>query len=153
MWLDFISLVCRNLLTSSWISHRAILSVCSVKSPWRKENLGLPILPSCWFYFPGPPFLCVCVLCLVTQSCSTFCDPMDCSLPDSSIHGDSLGKNTGVGCHTLLQGMSPAQVPLFLGDAENSLTNVHLYSFQPKHIKPQRMALKINLYRFLPIYL
>ena len=23
----------------------------------------------------------------VTQSCTTLCDPMDCSLPDSSIHG------------------------------------------------------------------
>ena len=23
----------------------------------------------------------------VTQSCLTLCDPMDCSLPDSSIHG------------------------------------------------------------------
>ena len=32
----------------------------------------------------------------------TLCDPMDCSQPGSSIHGDSLGKNTGVGCHTLL---------------------------------------------------
>ena len=30
---------------------------------------------------------------------------MDCSLPSSSIHGDSLGKNTGVGCHSLLQGI------------------------------------------------
>ena len=26
-------------------------------------------------------------------------DPMDCSLPGSSLHGDSPGKNTGVGCH------------------------------------------------------
>ena len=24
---------------------------------------------------------------LVAQSCSTLCDPMDCSLPDSSVHG------------------------------------------------------------------
>ena len=31
------------------------------------------------------------------------CNPMDCSLPGSSFHGDSPGKNTGVGCHTLLQ--------------------------------------------------
>ena len=23
----------------------------------------------------------------VTQSCPTLCDPMDCSLPDSSVHG------------------------------------------------------------------
>ena len=35
----------------------------------------------------------------------TFCDPMDCSPPDSSVHGDSPGKNTGVGCHALLQGI------------------------------------------------
>jgi len=30
---------------------------------------------------------------------------MDCSLPDSSVHGDSPGKNTGVGGHALLQGI------------------------------------------------
>ena len=32
---------------------------------------------------------------------------MDCSLPGISVHGDSLGKNTGVGCHALLQGIFP----------------------------------------------
>ena len=32
---------------------------------------------------------------------------MDCSLPGSSVHGDSPGKNTGVGCHFLLQGIFP----------------------------------------------
>ena len=36
-------------------------------------------------------------------------DPMDCSLPSSSVHGDSPGKNTGVGCHALLQGIFPMQ--------------------------------------------
>ena len=40
----------------------------------------------------------------VTQSCLTLCNPMDCSPPGSSVHGDSPGKNTGVGCHALLQG-------------------------------------------------
>ncbi|KAB0377187.1 hypothetical protein FD755_011631, partial [Muntiacus reevesi] len=29
--------------------------------------------------------------------------------PGSSVRGDSPGKNTGVGCHALLQGISPAQ--------------------------------------------
>ena len=29
---------------------------------------------------------------------------MDCSLPGSSVHGDSPGKNAGVGCHVLFQG-------------------------------------------------
>ena len=33
------------------------------------------------------------------------CNPMDCSLPASSAHGDTPGKNTGVGCHILLQGI------------------------------------------------
>ena len=37
------------------------------------------------------------VLCLVAQLCPTLCDPMDCSLPDFSVHEDSPGKNTGVG--------------------------------------------------------
>ena len=40
-------------------------------------------------------FWCIC-LCLVTQSCLTLCDPMDCSPPGLSIHGDSPAKNTGV---------------------------------------------------------
>ena len=47
--------------------------------------------------------VCCAVLCLVPQSCPTLCDRMDCSLPGSSDHGDSPGKNTGVGCHVLLE--------------------------------------------------
>ena len=53
--------------------------------------------------------LVLAVLCLVAQSCPTLCDPMDCSLPGSSVHGDSPGKNAGVGCHALLQGLFPTQ--------------------------------------------
>ena len=48
-------------------------------------------------------------MCLVTQSCPTLWDPVDCSLPGSSVHGDSPSKNTGVGCHALLQGIFPTQ--------------------------------------------
>ena len=33
------------------------------------------------------------------------CDPVDCSPPDSTVHGIFCGKNTGVGCHFLLQGI------------------------------------------------
>ena len=46
---------------------------------------------------------------LVAQSCLTLCDPMDCSLSSSCVHGDSPGKNIGVGCHFLLQGIFPTQ--------------------------------------------
>ena len=38
------------------------------------------------------------------QSCRTLCDPRDGSLPGSH-PWDSPGKNTGVGCHFLLQCM------------------------------------------------
>ena len=46
---------------------------------------------------------------LVTQSCPTLCNPMDCRPPGSPVHGDSPGKNTGVGCYALLQGIFPTQ--------------------------------------------
>ena len=44
---------------------------------------------------------------LVAQSCLTLCNSMDSSMPGSSVHGNSLGKNNGVGCHVLLQGGDP----------------------------------------------
>ena len=47
--------------------------------------------------------------CLSAQLCPTLCNPMDCSLPGSSVHGDSPGKHTGVGCHILLQEIFPTQ--------------------------------------------
>ena len=34
---------------------------------------------------------------------------MDCSPPGPSVHGDSLGKNTGLGCYFLLQGILSTQ--------------------------------------------
>ena len=36
-------------------------------------------------------------------------NPMDCRLRGFSVQGDSLSKNTGVGCHFLLQGILPTQ--------------------------------------------
>ena len=63
-----------------------------------------------WFICLQPLTLSLfSVLCLVTQSCPTLCDPMECSPPGSSVHGDSPGKNTGVGYHVLLQGIFPTQ--------------------------------------------
>ena len=38
-----------------------------------------------------------------------FLTPMNYSPSGSSAHGDSPGKNTGVGCHALLQGIFPTQ--------------------------------------------
>ena len=47
-------------------------------------------------------------MCLVAQSCLTLYDPMGCS-PPGSVHEDSPGKNTGVGCHALLEGILSTQ--------------------------------------------
>ena len=52
------------------------------------------------------------------QSCPILCDPIDYSPPGFSVHGDSPGKNTGVGCHALLQGIFPTQ--------ESNLLLLHL---------------------------
>ena len=49
------------------------------------------------------------VQCFVTQSWPTLFHPTDCGPPGSSVHGDSPGKNTGVGCHALLQVIFPTQ--------------------------------------------
>ena len=48
------------------------------------------------------------VLCLVVQSCPTLYDPMDCSPAGLSVHGDSPGKNTGVGPLLLLTSIFPS---------------------------------------------
>ena len=50
-------------------------------------------------------YLDLCMHAKSLQSCPTLCNPMDCSLPGSSVYGDSPGKNTGVGCRVLLQGI------------------------------------------------
>ena len=95
------------------------------------------------------------LLCSVTQSCLTLQDPMDCSPPGSSVHGDFPGKKAGVGCHSLLQGIFPTQglnpgLPhcrrilldgidqfLPLKDKEISaviLTSLCCYLLPPKHV-------------------
>ena len=68
------------------------------------------------FCFTPPDFSTICpllnskhVLHLVSQLCLTLCYPMDYSRPGSSVHGDSPGKNTGVGFHALVQGIFPTQ--------------------------------------------
>ena len=40
---------------------------------------------------------------LVTQSCPTLCNPMDCSPPGSSVHGMLQARILDLGSHSLLQ--------------------------------------------------
>ena len=62
-----------------------------------------------WELFSFPAYMLYAVLGLVAQLHLTLCDPMDCGPPGSSVHGHSPNKNTGVGCHALLQGIFPTQ--------------------------------------------
>ena len=67
---------------------------------WRPVSAGSIEQPA-----PGGAMRCCAVL---SRSLSlTCCDPMDCSPPGSSVHGDSPGENTGGDCHALLQGDLP----------------------------------------------
>ena len=50
-----------------------------------------------------------CIRARSLQSCLTPCDSMDSITPGFSVHGDSPGKNNGVGCHALLQGIFSTQ--------------------------------------------
>ena len=53
----------------------------------------------CWDHSPA------CVFSRV----QFFSDPVGCSLPGSPVRGIFPGKNTGVGCHSLLQGIFKTQ--------------------------------------------
>ena len=64
-------------------------------------------------------------VCSGAQPCPTLCGPMDCNSPDSLVRRDFPGKNTGVGCHFLLQGIFPIQGSKslsHLGSSPSSLT-------------------------------
>ena len=63
-----------------------------------------------------------CAVCLVTQSCLTLCSPMDFSPPDSSVHGDSPDKNTGVPVYFPNPGIEPRS-PILQADSLHNLSH------------------------------
>ena len=84
-----------------------LLKLCK-KWTWNQKKMALnKFALSSWHTSKHEK--CDAVLCLVSQLCPTLCDPMDCSLPGSSVHGDSPGKNTRVGCHACLMVILPTQ--------------------------------------------
>ena len=87
-------------LNSGKSSNPWKLNLCHTLYLQHLEGFTVQIFPS-WVNYS--------VLWLVAQSCPILCYPMDCSLPGSSVHGDSPGKNTEVGGHAPLQGIFPAQ--------------------------------------------
>ena len=80
-----------------------------VKEESEKADLELNI-QKCKIMVSGPITSQLMLCCAKSlQSFPTLCDPIDCSPPGSSVHGDSPGKNTAVGCLALLQGIFSIQ--------------------------------------------
>ena len=78
------------------------------------------------------------------QACPALCDPMNCS-PPGSCPWDSPGKNTGMGCHLLLQGIFPTQ-----GSNQRLLGLLHWQAGSLPPVPPGKppglsMTIQINL--------
>ena len=86
---------------------------------------------------------------------SSFCDPMDCSPPGSSVRGTEAGRNTGVGCHFLLQRIFWTQGLNLVSSTAGSLLPLQVNSLLTEPpgelgyylnvIKPFRKKKKANL--------
>ena len=123
-----ISRVCSDLCPLSWWCHPTIssstapLSSCPQSFPasgyftisWLFTSGGqsieasasasvLPMNIQGWFP------LGLTLYAKLLQLCPTLCDPIDYSLPGSSVHEDSPGKNTRVGCYAFVQGIFSSQ--------------------------------------------
>ena len=80
--------------------------------------------------------MCVCVcVCVYMYACMLSC---------VSVHGDSPGKNTGVGCHALLQGFFPTQ--------ELNPRLLCLQHWQSGSLPAVPPGKHINIYIFIYIY-
>ena len=93
-----------------FLSMRIALALTSsytlnVRIEW-STLLNVPLSNDFQVEFHSNQIICVY---LVAQWCLTLCYPMDYSPQGSSFHRDSPGKNIGVGCHALLQGIFPTQ--------------------------------------------
>ena len=69
---------------------------------------------------------------------------MDCSLPDSSVHGISQGANTGMGCCFLFQGIFPTQ--------GWDLSLLHLLPWQVDSLPLHHLGNPICVYAHVNIY-
>ena len=77
---------------SKRILAKSVLTTCLLHVFLKCHLLFFPLLPQPLLLFSCYPV-------------QIFCDHMDCSTPGSFCPQDSPGKNTGVGCHFLLQGI------------------------------------------------
>ena len=101
------------------------------------------IWPFHFFFFPislNQWLLIYCFFyccCLVTQSCLTLCDPIDCFML-GSCPWDVPGKNTGIGCQVLFQG-------IFLTQESNlHLLHWQTHSLPLSHLESPNILLQVH---------
>ena len=85
--------------SSQWNTVKIHVLLPGQVTTWRSVPSLFP--NSGWIEDPEEKAECAGDACVRAQSLShvQLCHPVDCSPPGSSVHGDSPGKNTGVGCH------------------------------------------------------
>ena len=71
--------------TWNLFGRQIFLKSAALREPWCCKDMTKRIQN-------GEMFWCSLVLMLHAQSCSTLCDPMDCSLSGSSVHGISQAR-------------------------------------------------------------
>ena len=105
-WTLFLFLILYNWSVTKWLvwfgNIRRTDSLLSIFTDLFKFLLWGPCGLASRILIPTSPFSQVSE---VVQSCLTLFSPMDCSPPRLLCPWDFPGKNTGVGCHFLLQGI------------------------------------------------
>ena len=86
----------------SWNIHLLALSVHLTVQ--LLQEAPSPLLDVLKFFLE---YVCVCLFAQSLRGIQLFAAPMDCSPPGSLCPWNFLGKNTGVGCHFLHQGIFP----------------------------------------------
>ena len=97
----------RTALNTTWVLGRfkELIHIKHLEQFLACNELSEPVSHYCYYCFQRVGSM----LCLVTQSCLTLWDPIDCSPTGSSVRGDSPGKNTGMGFHAVFQAIFPTQ--------------------------------------------
>ena len=104
---NFYSMYKVTLMPPPWSHPWSLVPLCHAGIDRTSSELPLGSFDLSWAYYSSLNL--ILFVCLVTQLRPTLWDTMDCSPPGSSVHGDSPGKNAGVGCHALFQGIFPTQ--------------------------------------------
>ena len=91
-----------------WPCLLLMAAVCE-KANWKRVTKNDTLITETEWRVKDLVFFFSSVLCLVAQLYPILWDSMDYSPPGSSVHGDSPGKNSEVGCHFLLQGIFSTQ--------------------------------------------